>query len=157
MVYQFRLRTDYDWRMRTVKAADPATEAWKAVLDLIGAEKPPRFPRIAAEFDLSPMQLNLLRTLGPDVELPMGALAGVLFCDPSNVTGIVDRMEARGLIERRPDPADRRVKRIAITPQGVALREDALGRLFEPPASMAQLTRAEQRQLRDLLRKLLDS
>ena len=48
----------------------------------------------------------------------MRKLAQKLKCEPSNVTGIVDRLEARGLVERRPDPADRRVKVAAATDEG---------------------------------------
>jgi DNA-binding MarR family transcriptional regulator len=55
--------------------------------------------------------------------LPMRALAELLGCDASNVTGIVDRLEARGLVRRDADPADRRVKVVALTPEGeVAVR-----------------------------------
>ena len=52
----------------------------------------------------------------------MSSLAGMLFCDASNVTGIVDRLEARGLIERRPAAQDRRVKLLALTPAGEQVR-----------------------------------
>ena len=54
--------------------------------------------------------------------MPMSALAGPLMCDNSNVTGIVDRLEALGLVERRPAERDRRVKAVALTEQGIALR-----------------------------------
>jgi DNA-binding MarR family transcriptional regulator len=136
--------------------SDPAAEAWRALFDLMFSEKPPRFPAVAQEFDLSPQQLKVLRVLAPGVELPMNALAEELYCDASNVTGIVDRLEERGLIERRADKADRRVKRLAITNEGATLREQILARLFEPPAAIARLSVAEQRTLRDLLKKALD-
>jgi DNA-binding MarR family transcriptional regulator len=135
--------------------SDPATEAWKAVLRFIAAERPPRFPAVAQEFDLSPMQLKMMQALAPGVELPMSALAEELHCDASNVTGIVDRLEERGLIERRPDPTDRRVKRLAITAIGAQTRERMLARLYEPPAQLERLSRAELRALRDLLDKAL--
>jgi DNA-binding MarR family transcriptional regulator len=134
---------------------DPATEAWKALLKFITAERPPRFPAVAHAFDLSPMQLKMIQTLEPGAELPMSALADELHCDASNVTGIVDRLEERGLIERRPDPADRRVKRLALTDAGARLRVRMLDRLHEPPAQLSRLSRAEQRTLRDLLEKAL--
>jgi MarR family transcriptional regulator, organic hydroperoxide resistance regulator len=134
---------------------DPATAAWKALLSFITAERPPRFPAVAQAFELSPMQLKMMQALAPGVELPMSALADELHCDASNVTGIVDRLEERGLIERRPDPADRRVKRLAITDKGAELRERMLARLFEPPAAMKRLTRSEQITLRELLEKAL--
>jgi MarR family transcriptional regulator, organic hydroperoxide resistance regulator len=135
--------------------SDPATEAWRALLSFITAERPPRFPAVAQEFDLSPQQLKMMQALAPGVELPMNALAEELHCDASNVTGIVDRLEERRLIERRPDPVDRRVKRIAITDEGARVRARMLARLYEPPAAMNRLSRAEQRALRDLLEKAL--
>jgi DNA-binding MarR family transcriptional regulator len=138
-----------------VREADPAVEAWKALFELMLSEKPPRFPAVADQMGLSPQQLKVLRSLAPGVELPMNALADELYCDASNVTGIVDRLEERGLVERRADKTDRRVKRLAITEQGAKLRERALARLFEPPAAIARLSRAEQRALRDLLQKAL--
>jgi DNA-binding MarR family transcriptional regulator len=141
------------YAMSTAVRTDAAAEAWKAILDLTLSQ--PRFPRVAQELGMSPKQLHVLHRLAPGVELPMGALAETMYCDASNVTGIVDRLEERGLIERRPDLADRRVRRLAITDEGAKLRELALSRLLEPPAEIAALSRPDQRALRDLLRKAL--
>jgi DNA-binding MarR family transcriptional regulator len=135
--------------------ADSATAAWKALLEFIGAERPPRFPAVAHAFDLSPMQLKMMHALAPGRELPMSALAEELHCDASNVTGIVDRLEERGLIERRPDPADRRVKRLALTDDGEQTRERILARLHEPPVALRRLSASEQETLRKLLEKAL--
>ena len=52
----------------------------------------------------------------------MRDLAARLQCDPSNVTFLADRLEERGLVERRPDPSGRRVKLLALTPAGLAMR-----------------------------------
>ncbi|SCD98751.1 DNA-binding transcriptional regulator, MarR family [Streptomyces sp. Termitarium-T10T-6] len=87
--------------------------------------------------------------------LPMRKIAVRLKCEPSNVTGIIDRLEARGLVERRPDPADRRVKLAAATDQGRrTARElrDALDFAREP---LAGLSDDERTVLRDLLRRML--
>jgi DNA-binding MarR family transcriptional regulator len=59
--------------------------------------------------------------------MPMSEVARALHCDTSNATGLVDRLEQRGLIERRPSPTDRRVRAVALTEAGVVERE-ALGR-----------------------------
>src|SRR4029077_882031 len=72
------------------------------------------------ELHLTLPQAMLLRQLGD--ALPMNEAAGKLHCDPSNVTGIVDRLEARGLIERQHLATDRRVKHLALTPAGRRLR-----------------------------------
>jgi DNA-binding MarR family transcriptional regulator len=133
--------------------ADPATEAWSTFLGILFDERPPRIPAVAAEFEVSPIGLRLLQILEPGAEMPMSALAERLFCDASNVTGMVDRLEARGLLERRDDPRDRRVKRIALTDGGAIVRERMLERLHEPPEAIARLPRADQRALRDLLRR----
>ena len=141
--------------MHTRAKADPATEAWKMVFEVITSERPLRIPSVAADFGMSPMCVNVFRILEPGAELPMSALAGSVGCDASNVTGIVDRLEARGLIERRDSPGDRRVKLIALTDEGAQLREQVMDRLYEPPAAIARLSPADQRALCDILGRAL--
>jgi MarR family transcriptional regulator, organic hydroperoxide resistance regulator len=141
--------------MATRTTVDAATEAWSLALQIVFSERPPRVPAVAQEFDLSPMGLKLLYMLEPGDEPPMSHLAETLFCDASNVTGLVDRLEARGLIERRDNPRDRRVKLIALTAEGVACRARIRERLHEPPAQIAALPRADQRTLRDILRRAI--
>jgi DNA-binding MarR family transcriptional regulator len=118
---------------------------------LVFAGKPRMF-QAAQEFDLHPGQLRALQLLDPDSEVPMSALAGQMFCDASNVTGIVDRLEARGLIERRPAEHDRRVKMLAVTDEGRRVRALVHERLSKPPPQLAGLSPADQRALRDALR-----
>ncbi len=142
--------------MATRVHPEAATEAWKLLLALLLAERPPRIPAVAQEFDLSPMGVHTMRMLEPGIELPMSALAETVGCDASNITGIVDRMEARGLIERRDSPRDRRVKLIALTGEGATVRERLMERLHEPPAALASLQPEDQRALRDLLRRAVD-
>ncbi len=136
--------------------SDPATEAWSTFLRILFDERPPRIPAVAAEFDVSPMGLKLLQVLEPGAEMPMSALAERLFCDASNVTGMVDRLEVRGLLERRDDPGDRRVKRIALTDEGAGVRERVLERLYEPPEAIARLSAEAERLLRDVLRRAVE-
>ena len=83
--------------------------------------------------------------------LPMHEIAARLACDNSNVTGIVDRLQARGLVTRRPSERDRRVKYIVPTPLGVEVRDAMRERMARPPAGIERLSVTEQRQLRDLL------
>jgi DNA-binding MarR family transcriptional regulator len=136
--------------MQTPK--DPGAEAWSLMFRIFTASKPQRM-RIAHELGLSPMQLHALGVLEPGREMPMSALAEQLVCDASNVTGIVDRLEARGLIERRAATRDRRMKMLAVTDEGVRMRDQAWRRMMEPPPELAGLSRTDQRALRDLLRK----
>jgi DNA-binding MarR family transcriptional regulator len=114
-----------------------------------------RFLTAASELDLHPAQAGALLQMEPGVPLPMHELASMLGCDNSNVTGIVDRLEARELVERQPYAQDRRVKHIVLTAVGVELREAMRARIAPAPTALGRLTAAEQRQLRDLLRKAL--
>src|SRR4051795_11602551 len=129
---------------------DPAREAWALMVRLMLSNKQ-RMAAIAQEFELAPMQMQALMALQPGSELPMSTLAGTLACDASNVTGIVDRLEARGLIERREAPRDRRVKMLAVTPEGARFRARVGKRMATPPEPVAGLSRADQRVLRDVL------
>jgi DNA-binding MarR family transcriptional regulator len=114
-----------------------------------------RFMAIASEFELSPPQVMALRQLDPDEPKPMSELALALRCDNSNVTGIVDRLEDRGLVERRPAAHDRRVKMLSITARGAQVRAGLAARLDEPPEPLASLSPEDQRALRDIMRRAL--
>jgi DNA-binding MarR family transcriptional regulator len=130
---------------------DPAREAWGLLWRVMQANKP-RFMALAQEMGLAPMQLHALRLIEPGDGVPMSSLAGMLFCDASNVTGIVDRLEARGLIERRPSPKDRRVKLLVLTEEGARVRESAYRQMATPPPAIAALPLKHKRALRDALR-----
>ena len=137
------------------QARTPAHEAQRFFFEIGMAQR----TRVGAELGrlgLSFAQAHALRMLEPDEPLPMSALAERLFCDNSNVTGIVDRLEARGLVERRSAEGDRRVKALTITPAGLELREVVLEIMSEPPAAIAALPPADQRALRDILARAVD-
>src|SRR3712207_2487966 len=131
-----------------------ASEAWGLIAELFTSNRT-RFLAIASEFELAPAQLMALKALDPEDPVPMRDPACALACDNSNVTGIVDRLEARGLVERRPAPHDRRVKMLVVTPEGADLRARVKARMEEPPEALTRLDEAEQHQLRDLMRKAL--
>ncbi|HLM09296.1 MAG TPA: MarR family transcriptional regulator [Thermoleophilaceae bacterium] len=130
---------------------DPAVEAWQLLWRLMQANKP-RFMALAQEMGLAPMQLHALRLIEPGDGVPMSSLAGKLFCDNSNVTGIVDRLEARGLIERRAAQHDRRVKLLVLTDEGERVRAAAFRQMSQPPPEIAALAPKHKRALRDALR-----
>jgi DNA-binding MarR family transcriptional regulator len=110
-----------------------------------------RFTDRAADFDLSFAQAMALRELGRP--LPMGELAQRLCCDASNVTGIVDHLEARGLVERRVAPGDRRVKHLVLTEAGRTLRQDHRDAVTLGLPLLDELTSDERSQLADFLRR----
>ena len=138
-----------------VSAGSPAKEAWGLLHRLMTVERR-RFLAIAAELDLHPAQTGALMHMEVDRPVPMNELATLLHCDNSNVTGIVDRLEARGLVERRPYEQDRRVKHIALTPRGAELRERVRERMSDAPEAFKRLSRADQRALRDILARAID-
>ena len=141
--------------MANTALSSPAAEAWALVQRLVGPQRK-RFMALAAEYDLSPPQLGALKALDPARPVAMSELAGILGCDNSNVTGIVDRLEYRGLVERRPADHDRRVKLLALTEEGQELREALGERLHAPPHELASLSLEDQRALRDILRRAFE-
>ncbi|MEV7172478.1 MarR family transcriptional regulator [Streptomyces sp. NPDC093224] len=86
------------------------------LLAAIGTAQWREFAAAAAQHGLTSTQARVLAQL--DGPVPMRGLAALLVCDASNVTGIVDRLEARGLVRREPSPADRRVKNVVATEAG---------------------------------------
>src|SRR4051794_8455284 len=107
------------------------------------------------ELGLSFQQSMALMPLEPDEALPMSALAGAMQCDNSNITGIVDRLEAAGLAERRPSERDRRVKAVVLTEKGEWMRIEIDRRAGEPPPKLAALSDEDATALRDILSRAL--
>ncbi len=137
-------------------ARDVHADAWHLLQEIMMGQKGRMFA-IASEFELAPAQVMALGRLEPGRPCAMSELAGALRCDNSNVTGIADRLEARGLVERRPAEHDRRVKMLSLTPEGAELRERLWERLSRPPEAIAALPAEDARALRDILRRALDA
>lgn len=127
---------------------DAGGEAWDSLVRLV---YPPPFLAIARELGLRPAAFGTLRTL--EEPRTMSEIAAVLHCDPSNVTGIVDGLEERGLVVRAPSERDRRVKLIALTREGRRVHARLVKAIEKPPAWLAGLPAADQRTLRDLLKR----
>jgi DNA-binding MarR family transcriptional regulator len=112
------------------------------------------FDRAAQATGLSAAQACLLLQLRRGSRT-MGDLAVELVCDASNVTQLVGRLEARGLVARERDPADRRARRVSITAAGRRACRSLEKRFTLPAERVGRLTEREQRQLSLLLRKML--
>jgi len=130
-------------------------EAWQLLVRFSFTQRS-SLPAFAAELELSPAQCHLLNLIEPDRPMPMGQLADALSCDASNVTGLVDRLEQRGLLQRRPSVEDRRVKVLSLTPLGARLRAALLERMTTAPPTLERLSHEEQRELAKILRRLLE-
>ena len=132
-----------------------ACRVWQLLVQVFFAQRG-YLPSCGAALDLSPVQCHVLHLIEPDRPLPMRRLADTLSCDASNVTGLVDRLESRGLVRRAPSPDDRRVKVIQLTPAGARLRGQMLKQLAGVSHPLAKLSVAQQRTLVKLLEALVD-
>ncbi len=139
----------------TVATRSAAREAWGLLWRIFMEDKRRRWA-ILADLGISPQQSMAITALKPGESLPMSALAEALHCDNSNITGIVDRLEAAGLAERRPDERDRRVKAVILTEKGEWLRVEIDRRAGEPPPRLANLPEEDARALRDILARALE-
>jgi DNA-binding MarR family transcriptional regulator len=133
--------------------ADPApvaiTGGWglmlRSVLELL-----PYFTARCADLDLTATQGNVLLRLGAKPMI-MRQLADALVCDPSTVTGVVDRLQDRGLVRRERQAGDRRAWVLALTEAGDAMRVELLDRLRAPAGQFGRLSPAEERRLHEAL------
>lgn len=108
---------------------------------------------VAARHDLTAQQIGLLRLL--DQPVSMRAFAEELACDPSNVTGLVDRAERLGLVERVPDPSDRRVRMLTLTLKGRRLRDRINREVAQELAETLGIKAGDRRRVLGLIASLI--
>jgi DNA-binding MarR family transcriptional regulator len=130
-----------------------AAEAWRSIFDFIVATAPQR-NRYIGESGLTPNDARALSSLTASPGRTMGSLAEEWKCDASTATWIVDRLEAKGLVERRPHPTDRRVKLVVLTPRGTRTRAKQMERMYIPPPELLDLDLEELMTLRRAVAKL---
>ncbi len=137
---------------------EAARQVSQAVADLFfSAENQLRFIGAADELGLTPPMLKHLLTLEPGPERSMRELADQWRCDASFVTVVVDGLEARGYVERRVAPFDRRIKTVRVTEAGEAARARAAEAAYGPRAGFDALTAREQVTLANLLTKMVEA
>ncbi|MGW8378985.1 MarR family transcriptional regulator [Streptomyces sp. ODS28] len=125
------------------------------LLAQLGAHAAARFGERVAELDLTPAQAGVLRLLASTPGRSQRELADELGMPPSRFVPFADRLEERGLLERRKNPSDRRLYALHLTEEGAAL----LSELREVAAAHEQqicraLTPDEQQHLRALLERM---
>ncbi|GAA2719255.1 MarR family winged helix-turn-helix transcriptional regulator [Actinocorallia aurantiaca] len=133
--------------------ADPTMDELTDLVFLAAGRLRGGFNTAAAELGLPPAQALVLTNLSAPA--PMRDLAEWLSCEPSNVTGIVDGLERRGLVIRRPAPADRRVKHVVLTEEGERRREELLARSRAQARALFEPIGPDKERLRDLLAAVL--
>lgn len=111
----------------------------------------------AAKLGLTAAQSKVLMALRPDDEVPMRALADRIRLDPSNLTGLIDKLERRGLVQRVPDTVDRRVKVLVLTEEGTGLRRAFLGLLTSSAGPLEHLSPAQLNKLAEALRPAVET
>jgi DNA-binding MarR family transcriptional regulator len=130
-----------------------AANVWRHIFDFIIATHQQR-DAVLHRFGFTPGDSKALMHLEADEGRTMRSLAEAWTCDASNATWMIDRLEQRGLVERRPVAGDRRVKKVVLTSLGVETKAAILEALYEPPPELLELPLAELEALRDALQKL---
>jgi MarR family transcriptional regulator, organic hydroperoxide resistance regulator len=136
------------------RSTTAAREAWGLFWQVFQKDKRRRWA-ILSELGISPQQSMAIGSLKPGEPMPMSALAEALHCDNSNITGIVDRLEAAGLAQRQADERDRRVKAVVLTKDGERMQIEIQRRAGEPPPTIASLSEDDAIALRDILTRAL--
>ncbi|RMI46438.1 MarR family winged helix-turn-helix transcriptional regulator [Streptomyces triticirhizae] len=133
--------------------SDPLTPELARLVLQVADRLRAEFRRAAGRLELPVAQAALLARL--EEPTPMRSLAEVLSCDASHVTGIVDGLERRGLVERRAAPKDRRVKLVALTDEGCRRRAE-LGESYRSGiAPVLALPEEERRALHESLGRVV--
>jgi DNA-binding MarR family transcriptional regulator len=131
------------------------SRAFRGFIDLLQSQKSWLHERLSG-FELTPQQFHALQILERHPDSTMREFAENMFCDASNATGLVDRLEQRTLVERRAAVGDRRAKVVRLTAAGSRLYkriDDAV--MGEAPPAIAKLSAADQRLLREIVERAL--
>ena len=128
----------------TTEEPELAREVWGLMMQVLIAYNRRRYREVTEVIGLSIPQSYALLELNPEGRpASMRALAACLRSDPSNITGLVDRLEAKGLVERQPDPDDRRVKALVLTDAGRQARATLRRTIAEPPPALEAMSREQ--------------
>jgi DNA-binding MarR family transcriptional regulator len=153
----------FDRRMRDHLERDvpesevAATEAL-AALRLASHGMHSMMDRWLEHHDLSEGRLGLLWRLRFTPSMTLGDLAESLDVSPRNITGLVDHLEKDALVERIPDPEDRRATRVRLAPAGKQKLSEIKNEMGSPRHGVvAGFTEEELKQLRHLLLKLVQN
>ena len=138
--------------MSSEPATVPSTADVMDAMAAVGTAYFQDFATVVTRYGLTSVQAKTLSLLREP--LPMRGLAERLVCDASNVTGIVDRLEARGLVRRVPDPADRRVRTVVATDEGHAMIRRVREGMRATRDALDTLTEDERATLHALLERL---
>jgi DNA-binding MarR family transcriptional regulator len=128
------------------------------LLAQIGAYAAACFAERLAPLHLLPPDAGILRILRGSPGISQQELAGKLGAHPSRVVALIDGLEKRGLVERRPNADDRRQYSLFLSPQGTTTLDD-IGRVAREHQEdlLRSLNKEERQQLTVLLKKVADA
>lgn len=135
-----RLRAALDANLQLLALADRLQEHWSLC---------------ARQHGLSGAQIKALLNIASGEHVTMRVLAGRIGYDASNLTGLVDRLEDAGLLERGADAADRRTTRLTLTTEGKRVRDD-FWRTLNASGPLDSLTSAQLDAMIDVLHCALE-
>jgi DNA-binding MarR family transcriptional regulator len=139
-------RKDNDSRRDAV--SDLSREVWTLMSDLVLDHQ--RRRQVSEAVGLSFSRTRAVRLVA-DGPMSMGELAAALGIDRPNATVLVDDLEERALVRRRPHPTDRRAKMVEATRKGKNLARRANEILGTPPAALSALGAEDLEALRRVL------
>lgn len=128
-----------------------ARSAWAAMAELVLDNE--RRHEVSAAVGLPFGRIRALRRIAA-APMALGELAAALGIDPPNCTAVVDDLERRGLVRRRPHPTDRRSKLVVATPEGARLAGEAQRLLEIPPPALSALAPDDLRTLAAILARV---
>jgi len=134
--------------MTPAPTEDAAREVWLAISDLVLDNM--RRRQVSDALGMSFGRARALRRLARR-PMTMGELAAALGIDPPNATGVVDDLEAQGLVRRKPHPTDRRTRLVEATRKGKGLARQADTILSTPPPALSALPAEDLQTLRRIL------
>jgi DNA-binding MarR family transcriptional regulator len=136
----------------------PAADSVGFMLSTLGYAISRRFHRTLEPLELHPREFAVLRAVKGSEGQSQQALAERLRIPPSRMVAIVDELESRGLIERRPDSSDRRVRTLYVTRRGQDLLDDAFKLVVQNERAISGALSAKERaQLLELLNRIAGS
>ncbi|MCX7662731.1 MAG: MarR family transcriptional regulator [Tepidimonas fonticaldi] len=116
------------------------------------------FLQETAAHGITPVQYAALQTVHNEPGIDQRTLASRIAQDTSTTAGVVERLQARGWLQREPDPADRRARRLTLTPEGQARLAGVVPDMRRAQARiLAPLDPQEQAQFMALLQRLVDA
>jgi DNA-binding MarR family transcriptional regulator len=141
----------------TARKPSSAADSVGFMLSTLGHAVSRRFVHALQPLELHPREFTVLRAVKANDGQSQQALAHRLHIPPSRMVAIVDELESRGLVERRPDPADRRVRALYVTERGQTLLADAFDLVVEHEKAIGEaLTTEERAQLLELLNRIAE-